>query len=61
MKHSRGGNMNTEDIPLDIKGIFDRKGMKYDTFEIAMTRYLCRKFVEYLIDMQKQRDKNGIR
>ena len=53
--------MKIEDIPLDIKGIFERKGIEYESFDIAMMRYMCRKYVEYLLDVQKQRDKNGIR
>ena len=52
--------MNIEDTPLDIKGIFERKGIKYGAFDIAMMRYMCRKYVEYILDTQKQRDRNGI-
>lgn len=52
--------MKTEDMPLDIKGIFDRKGIKYEAFDIAMMRYMCRKYVEFVLDTQKQRDKHGI-
>lgn len=46
--------MKTEDIKLDIKKIFEKKKVKYHKHDIARMRYLCKNFVEYVIEYQKK-------
>jgi hypothetical protein len=45
--------MKTEDMPLNIKKIFDRKKVKYSKYDVARMRYLCKTFVEFVVDAQK--------
>ena len=45
--------MRTEDVPLSIKQIFDRKKVKYSKYDVAKMRYLCKTFVEFVVDTQK--------
>lgn len=49
--------MKTENLPLDIKQIFDRKKVKYTKYDIAGMRYLAKNFIEYLLECQKNEDK----
>ncbi len=51
---SRGGSMRTEDVPLDIKEIFERKKVVYKPSDVARVRYMCRQFVEHVIECQKR-------
>ncbi len=46
--------MRTEDLPLDIKGIFDQKKLRYKPQDIARMRYACRCFVEFVAEWLKQ-------
>ncbi len=45
--------MKTEDIQLDIKSIFDRKRISYNPADVARMRYLCRIFVENIIELNQ--------
>ena len=45
--------MKTEDAPLDVKEIFQKKMAEYTPHDIARMRYLCRTFVEFVLDMGK--------
>ena len=45
--------MKTEDLKLDVKEIFDRKKIKYHKHDIARMRYLCKTFIEFVVDMKK--------
>ena len=45
--------MRTEDVKLDIKEIFDRKKVQYGRFDVARMRYLCKTFVEFVLDTGK--------
>ena len=45
--------MKTEDVPLDVKQIFERKKVTYSGRDIARMRYLCREFVEFILEMGK--------
>lgn len=49
--------MRIEDIPLEIKPIFERKKMEYEASDIARIRYICKELVEYLIDLQRRKQK----
>jgi len=52
----RGGDsMNTEDVPLNIKEIFDKKRILYHPHDIAQMRYLCRKFIDFLLECERKR------
>ena len=46
--------MNTEDIQLDIKQIFQRKREVFTPQDVARMRYLCRIFVETMIEFQRE-------
>ncbi len=46
--------MKTEDVELNIKEIFERKKVAYNSSDIARMRYLCKQFVEYVIENQKE-------
>ena len=46
--------MKTEDIKLDVKKIFDKKGVKYHRHDIAHARFVCRQIIGYLIDCQRR-------
>ncbi|GEM_PF-3087553 len=46
--------MRTEDVPLDIKEIFERKKVVYKPSDVARVRYMCRQFVEHVIECQKR-------
>lgn len=46
--------MNTENVPLNIKEIFDKKQVSYHKHDVAHMRYLCKQFVEYVLDSQKR-------
>lgn len=45
--------MKTEDVPLNIKQILDRKKFAYKKHDVARMRYLCKTFVEFIVDMGK--------
>ena len=45
--------MKTEDIKLDVKEIFDRKKVDYSKFDVARMRYLCKTFVEFVLEAQR--------
>lgn len=45
--------MKTEDVPLNIKQIFDRKKVNYSKYDVARMRYLAKTFVEFVVDTQK--------
>jgi len=45
--------MKTEDVPLNIKEIFDKKKVAYSKYDVARMRYLCKTFVEFIVDMEK--------
>ena len=49
--------MRTEDVPLDIKGIFERKKVSYHKFDIARMRNLCKIFIEYILEYEKNKTK----
>jgi len=42
--------MKTEEVPLNIKRIFDQKRMRYHRQDVARMRYLCKQFVEYMLE-----------
>lgn len=52
---TRRFNMKTEDVNLDIKRVFDRKKAKYTPYDIARMRYLCRIFVEFVLEMENEK------
>ena len=45
--------MKTDNVPLDIKGIFRQKRVSHSMYDIARMRYLCKTFVEYVLECQK--------
>ncbi|KKK83787.1 hypothetical protein LCGC14_2789870 [marine sediment metagenome] len=47
--------MRTENVWLNVREIFDRKGMPYHKHDVAQMRYLCRQFVEYMIEVQRRK------
>ena len=49
--------MKTELMPLNVKEIFDRKKVDYNKFDVARMRYLCKQFVEYIIEYEKNKTK----
>jgi len=52
--------MNTQDVPLNIKEIFDRKKVNYHKHDVARMRYLCKQFVEYVIEYGKAEEKRNL-
>ena len=46
--------MKTEDLPLNIKEIFEKKGEKYSPEDIARARHVCRTVVENVIALLKR-------
>jgi hypothetical protein len=47
--------MKTELMPLNVKEIFDKKKVDYSKFDVARMRYLCKQFVEYIIEHEKSK------
>lgn len=45
--------MRTEDVQLDIKGIFERKKVPHCSYDVARMRYLCKQFVEFILELEK--------
>jgi len=45
--------MKTEDVKLDIKEIFERKKKEYSRFDVARMRYLCKTFIEFILDAEQ--------
>ena len=45
--------MKTEDLPLDVKRIFERKNVPHTPQDIARMRYLCKTFVEFVLETKK--------
>jgi len=45
--------VKTEDVKLDIKSIFDKKKIDYSRYDVARMRYLCKTFVEFVVEMEK--------
>lgn len=52
--------MRTEDLPLYIKEIFDRKKVKYNKFDVARMRYLCKTFVEFVVTLNETQSKRHL-
>ena len=47
--------MNTQDVPLNIKEIFDRKKTNYHKHDVARMRYLCKHFIEFVLECEKRK------
>jgi len=45
--------MKTEDLPLDVKRIFARKHVEFTPHDVARMRYLCKTFVEFVLEIGK--------
>ena len=45
--------MNVENVPLDIRQILERKKVDYKKHDVARMRYLCKTFIEFVVDMGK--------
>ncbi|KKM23571.1 hypothetical protein LCGC14_1613840 [marine sediment metagenome] len=47
--------MRTENVWLNVREIFDRKGIPYHKHDVAQMRYLCKTFVEYMLEVQRRK------
>lgn len=45
--------MKTEDIPLNIKSIFVKKGINYTPRDIALMRLLCTQIIQYILTKEE--------
>ena len=45
--------MKTEDLPLNIKEIFERKKAEFNKYDVARMRYLCKTFIGFIIDLER--------
>lgn len=46
--------MLTEEVPLYVKGVFDRKKVKYHKHDVARMRRLCTIFIEFVLDLESK-------
>lgn len=49
--------MQTDNVPLNVKAIFREKKVNHSIYDVARMRYLCKTFVEYILECQKGKQK----